>query len=115
METLPGIWFNHIDVAITVCDKEGMIIEMNECALKVFDKDGNKTLIGCNVLDCHPEPARTILLEMLKSGKANTYTISKNGRKKIIQQIPWTVDGEFAGLVEISSVIPEEMPHFIRS
>jgi hypothetical protein len=66
-------------------------------------------------LDCHPEPARTKLADMLEARVTNVYTIEKNGMHKLIYQVPWTVDGDYRGLVEISLEIPAEMPHFIRS
>lgn len=34
--------------------------------------------------------------------------------KKMICQTAWKQDGAVAGLVEISMVIPSEMPHYIR-
>ncbi len=107
-------WIKEFPSAITVCDKEGIIISMNDKSCKTFEKYGGKMLIGSNVLDCHPEPARTKLLNMLKSGKNNSYTILKNGVKKLIHQSPWYSSGEFAGFVEFSIELPIEMPHFIR-
>ncbi len=44
----------------------------------------------------------------------NVYTIEKKGKKKLIYQAPWFLDGAFGGLVELSLEIPFEMPHFIR-
>lgn len=35
-------------------------------------------------------------------------------KKKIIHQIPWTRNGVFAGFVEISIPIPDDLPHFDR-
>lgn len=32
----------------------------------------------------------------------------------MIYQTPWRVDGKISGMVEISMVIPDEMPHYIR-
>lgn len=32
----------------------------------------------------------------------------------MIYQTPWKRDGKVAGMVEISMVIPEEMPHYQR-
>jgi ribosomal protein S6 len=71
-------------------------------------------LIGANILDCHPEPARTKLKGLLESGRANIYTIEKKGVKKLIYQAPWYKDGEYAGIVELSLEIPWDMPHFVR-
>ena len=38
----------------------------------------------------------------------------KGGLKKMIYQTAWKEDGKVAGLVEISMVIPEAMPHYDR-
>jgi transcriptional regulator with PAS, ATPase and Fis domain len=107
-------WANTINAAVTVCDSEGIIIHMNDQAARVFQKDGGSSLIGKNLLDCHPEPSRSRVLDLLKNPRTNAYTIEKNGKKKMIYQTPW-YDGEiFAGLVEISLPLPEDVPHFIR-
>ena len=108
------IWIKEFPGAVTVCDKAGLIIEMNDKAAKSFQGDGGYDLIGKNLLDCHPEPSRTKLKELLDSQKTNVYTIEKKGVKKLIYQAPWYKDGEYAGLVEFSLEIPFEMPHFIR-
>jgi transcriptional regulator with PAS, ATPase and Fis domain len=108
-------WIMEFPSAITVCDSEGIIISMNNKSCKTFEKYGGKSLIGSNVLECHPEPARTTLLNMLKSGNSNSYTIEKNGIKKLIYQSPWYKNEEYAGFVELSIELPIEMPHFVRS
>jgi transcriptional regulator with PAS, ATPase and Fis domain len=113
-EYLMHEWLKEFPGAVTVCDRDGIIIEMNERSIRSFEKDGGSALIGKNVLDCHPEPARTELKEMLASGKTNVYTIEKNGQKKLIYQAPWFSDGEYRGFVELSLEIPNTMPHHIR-
>ena len=51
----------------------------------------------------------------MEEGGVNCYTIQKEGQRKMIYQTAWRDDdGAVAGLVEISMVIPEEMPHYIR-
>jgi transcriptional regulator with PAS, ATPase and Fis domain len=107
-------WINGLDVAITVCDTNGIILEMNEKSCKVFEKDGGKELLGKNLYDCHPGPAKNKLEELLKNGKANVYSIEKNGVKKLIYQAPFYEDNQCKGFVEFSMEIPFEMPHFIR-
>ncbi len=107
-------WPKEFPGSIVVCDREGIIIEMNDRALAAFAEEGGAALIGTNVLDCHPEPARTKTRELLRTGAANIYTIEKKGIRKLIYQSPWYQDGAFAGLVELSLVIPDHMPHFIR-
>jgi hypothetical protein len=85
---------------------------MNDMAERVLSH-GNH-IIGQNLLDCHPEPARTKLMQMLQNHNLNAYTIEKNGVKKLIYQSPWFENGEFAGYIELSMELPAEMPHFIR-
>jgi transcriptional regulator with PAS, ATPase and Fis domain len=107
-------WIKEFPGAITVCDADGTITAMNDKSVESFASDGGSRLIGKNVLDCHPEPARSKLKGMLASGQANVYTIKKNGKKKLIFQAPWRRDGEYAGFVELSLEIPWTMPHFDR-
>jgi hypothetical protein len=40
--------------------------------------------------------------------------VRTRGVRKIIHQFPWTSGGVFGGFVEISVVIPEELPHHDR-
>jgi hypothetical protein len=111
----PHQWVREFPAAITVCDPAGIILEMNERAIATFASDGGAELIGRNVLDCHPEPSRTQLAAMLASGQSNAYTIEKNGVRKLIYQSPWYQDGEYRGFVELSLVIPAELPHRVRT
>lgn len=107
-------WVRAFPGAVTVCDRAGVILEMNDRSAAVFADDGGVALIGTNALDCHPEPSRGKLVAMLASGNANVYTIEKNGVKKLIYQAPWYRDRAYAGFVELSLEIPFEMPHFVR-
>lgn len=106
-------YFEEADIAITICDKEGKIIEMNGQSREVNLKPG-QSLIGANVLDCHPEPARSLLQHLMETEEKHVYTITKGERRKLIYQIPWYKDGAYAGFIELSMVIPNEMPHYIR-
>lgn len=107
-------FFKEVNLAVTVCDKEGKIIEMNDKSKKTFLKHGEEGLIGKNVLDCHPEPAHSLLADMLQNPRTNAYTIEKNGVKKLIYQTPWYQDGEYMGFMELSMEIPVEMKHMVR-
>lgn len=111
---LSGAWIKEFPGSITVTDAAGIILEMNDKACKTFEKYGGHDLVGKNMLDVHPEPARTKVAAMLKNKTENSYTIEKNGVKKIVYQRPWYQDGDYAGFVELSLEIPFEMPHFIR-
>lgn len=104
-------WIEEFPGAVTVCDRDGVILAMNAKARAL---EPERDLIGQNLLDCHPEPARSKLAALLQSGEKNVYTIEKAGQRKLIYQSPWYEAGMYAGLVELSLVIPASMPHFIR-
>jgi transcriptional regulator with PAS, ATPase and Fis domain len=108
-------WVKEFPGAITVCDADGIILEMNDKAARTFEKDGGASLVGRNMLDCHPEPARGKTERLLAAREKNVYTIEKNGVKKLIFQSPWYKDGQYSGFVEVSLEIPVELPHFVRT
>lgn len=108
-------WIKQFPGAIIVCDREGVILAMNDKAAGTVESDGGDTLIGKNLLDCHPEPARSKVEKLLDRCERNIYTIEKNGVKKLIYQCPWFEEGQYAGFVELSLEIPFEMEHFVRS
>jgi transcriptional regulator with PAS, ATPase and Fis domain len=114
MNNLEYAWINEFPGAVTVCDPDGVIIGMNDRSAIVFKADGGRALIGKNVFDCHPEPARSELAGLMKTRQRNAYTIEKNGVKKLIYQSPWYLHGEYAGFLELSLEIPCDMPHFVR-
>jgi hypothetical protein len=107
----PLDYFNEFPAAIEVCDPAGVLLYLNERAVATV---AGRDQLGAGILDCHPEPARTKLSDMLASGQANIYTIEKAGQHKLIYQAPWYVDGIYAGFVELSLPIPDDMPHFVR-
>lgn len=107
-------WIEEFPGAITVCDPEGIILEMNAKAARTFEADGGRALIGKNLLDCHPQVARAKLEQLMQTGQTNVYSIEKKGVKKLIYQTPWYRDGVYSGFVEVSLEIPFEMPHFVR-
>lgn len=108
------LWTHEFSSAITVCDRRGIILAMNEKSCDTFAQEGGATLVGTNLLACHPEPARSKVAAMLESGVENVYTIERNGIRKLIFQAPWYKEGVYAGFVEISIPIPQEIPHFVR-
>ena len=107
-------WAREFPGAITVCDTQGIIVYMNDRSAKTFEKDGGAALVGQSLMDCHSAPSQEMIRQMLETHERNVYTIEKNGMRKLIYQSPWYQNGEFAGLVEISLEIPEQMPHFVR-
>jgi transcriptional regulator with PAS, ATPase and Fis domain len=107
-------WIDEFPASVTVTDVDGIILEMNDKAAQTFAKDGGRALIGKNVLDCHPDPARGKLERLMEARQANVYTIEKNGIKKLVYQTPWYQDGRVAGFVEMAFEIPFDLPHFVR-
>ena len=112
---MSSTWIKEVPFAITVTDKAGQIIEMNESSRNTFEKYGGKALIGKKLEDIHSDHACKKIVEIITSKTANSYTIEKNGVKKLIYQTPWFQDGEYAGLVELSMIIPAEIPHYVRT
>lgn len=109
-----GQWVKELPVEIMVCDSGGIILEMNTQAGVLFAEDGGRDLLGTNMLGCHPEPALGKLEGMLDKHTTNAYFNTENDEKRFFFQSPWYKDGQYAGLVEISFGVPEEIPHFIR-
>jgi len=107
-------WVKHFPGAVTVCDTRGVIIQMNEAAIQLFQEEGGEKLIGSSLLNCHPEPALSKLKKLMESQQKNVYTIQKKGKKKLIFQTPWYEEGKYAGFMELSLEIPWELPHFNR-
>ena len=106
-------WVDKFGAAITVMDTEGNILDMNEAACNALS--GGRSMIGENLMKCHQQASIDKMTDMMKNDHSNVYTIEKNGKKKMIYQAPWyKEDGGIGGLVEISMVIPFEMPHYVR-
>ena len=106
-------WADDIDGVITVCDTEGTVLYMNKRSQETFNKEG-QSMVGKSMMPCHNERSRAIINHMLTSDESHCYTITKNGRKKLIFQTPWHQDGKVCGLVEFSFVLPDDMPHYDR-
>ena len=98
---------------ISVCDKDGKILDMNTRSKQTFAKYGD--IIGHSLFEYHPPRAAEILRGLLENHNVNAYTIEKEGLHKLIYQVPWYEEnGDFGGYVELSLVIPAEMPHYVR-
>lgn len=108
-------WAFRLNCAITVADADCNIIYMNERSRETFAGRGGASLIGHNLMEYHNERSQAIIRRLLSEGGTNCYTIDKLGVKKMIFQTAWFDDDKrVAGLVEISMVIPAEMPHYVR-
>ena len=105
-------YFNEVPYSVTICDKDGKILYMNEMAVNVLSH--GQQIIGNNLLDCHPEPARSLLADMLENPRTNVYTVEKEGVKKLIFQTPWYDGDNYAGFMELSMVLPAVIPNRVR-
>ena len=106
--------FNELDTAITVSDNSGIILYMNDKACETFKKYGGRDLMGKNIFDYHNPNSCEIIKRLLKEDTCNTYTITKNNKKKLIHQTTWHEDGRVMGLIEFSLELPEDMPDHQR-
>ena len=112
---VPLEWFERLPCALTVCDENYTILYLNDRAAEVNQKDGGKSLIGKNLMDCHPPEAQEKLKGVMASGRPNIYTIEKAGVKKMIYQAHWKKNGRVAGLVEVTFELPPHVPRFVRA
>ena len=95
--------------AITVCDLDGVVLYQNKRSIEV-----NGDVRGKSMMPCHSARSREIINRLISNSENNAYTIEKKGLRKMIYQTAWKQDGKVAGLVEISMVIPSDMPHYVR-
>lgn len=108
-------WAKGTNCAITVCDSNLTVLYMNDLSRRTFAGRGGAALIGQSLRDCHQQRSLDIMRHMLSTGESNCYTITKGGLRKMIYQTPWRdASGKIAGLVEISMIIPNQMPHYDR-
>jgi|SRR5208282_81959 len=112
---VPRAWLEELPCAVTVCDRKYTILYMNDRAAEVNAKDGGRSLVGENMMDCHPPAAQEKLRKVMASGRPNIYTIEKKGVHKVIYQAHWRKRGRVAGLVEITFELPSAVPHFVRT
>lgn len=115
MDNVPD-WAFRMNCAVTVADADCNIIYMNERSRQTFANRGGAALIGHNLMDYHNDNSKAIIRRLLAEGGTNAYTIEKDGVKKMIYQSAWFDSrGDVAGLVEISMVIPTDLPHYVRN
>lgn len=107
-------WAEEFNGSVTVCDREGIIVYMNRYSVNQFKNYGGEKLLGTNLVDCHPEPSKTMLKRMLIEPFENMYTTEKEGKKTIIFQTPWMKKGEFAGVIELSFDLVADLPNYNR-
>ncbi|TXT46387.1 MAG: PAS fold [Spirochaetes bacterium] len=114
LDSSPWEAMESLEAAITICDADLRLISMNGKALASFGMAGGEAPTGMDLRECHKEQSVATMEDILRTGVPNVYTIKKKGLRKMIWQAPWTKEGNIAGLVEISFILPLDIPHFDR-
>ncbi len=57
-----GEWIATYPAEIMVCDKNGIVLEMSDVAIKIYGQEGGAKMIGRNAFDHHKETARALYL-----------------------------------------------------
>ena len=105
-------WAEELSCAITVCDTHGVVVYQNKKSKATFASYGN--IIGRSLKDCHKPDSWSIITKLISENTSNSYTIEKDGIKKLIHQTPWYSKGKISGLIEFSIELPLSIPHYIR-
>lgn len=103
-------WADQMDVQVTVCDMQAIIVYMNEASCANFSKYGGAKLIGQSLLDCHAPASRQKIQAMLEVPQTATSMLDKGDHRKVIHQIPWMENGKHMGIIEIAFKIPLVLP-----
>lgn len=135
-------YFDTAGFAVTVCDREGVVLYQNA---KAVLRDGD--VLGRNLFDCHKESSARMIRRMIAEGSGHTYeTVHSSPAERtavasadaagasaaavagtaagasavacsrsFIHQTPWyAADGSVAGLIEIDIDLPAEVPVYSR-
>lgn len=105
-------WAENLTCAVTVCDADGIILFMNERSRQTFARHGD--IIGHNLFDYHKPESASKIRHMLATGEDNSYFVIKEGVRKLIHQTPWKLNGKIAGMVEFSTILPEDIKTIVR-
>jgi len=107
-------WYEAFPGAITVTDENGIIVNMNAESRNREEMQLGFDLIGQNAITCHKEPTQSKVRKLYENQAFNIYSITKNGKKQLVYQAPYFVEGKFSGIVEMVLDLPNDVPHFDR-
>jgi PAS domain-containing protein len=107
-------WAFTFPAEIIVCNPEGVILEMNETAIRLYESEGGAGMIGHNLYDHHQEPARSQVRSVASQRKTIIYTTEKNRLKKLVCIAPWYDKAEYAGFVLMVLDLPSEIPNLVK-
>jgi len=114
VKTTSSEWMATYPAEIMVCDHAGIILEMNNVAIRMYEKEGGAKLIGTDVFDHHPQPARDNLRKLVEQKTHVIYTTEKAGLKKLVSIAPWYREGAYAGFALIVHELPQDMQHIVK-
>lgn len=97
-----------------VCDPQGVILEMNETAIRLYAREGGAAMLGRNVYDHHDEPARSQVRALVEQRRVTQYTTEKGGQKKLVCIAPWFDQERYAGFVLMVLDLPENMVNIVK-
>ena len=116
LETSPfAAWAILFPVSITVSDNDGTVLWMNEAAIERYGSFGGRAVIATNMLDCHPEPSRTTVANMLAHPGVSVYTVEKRGKRGLVHHSTWYDGDKPARLVELILDRPADVRHVVRA
>lgn len=108
-------WVKEFPGSVIVCDPEGVILEMNDQAIRGIKGRCDRDLVGTSVFDCHNAVSQEKLRHLMKHRLTNIYVSEKKGVKKLIYQTPWYVDGVYGGFMEMALPLPDSIPLRLRT
>lgn len=90
---------------VVLCNTEHKILYMNPAAVREYAVDGGSSLIGTNVLDCHPAYAKEALLrvyEWFQASPENNMVLTFHSQKsnKDIYMVALRDGGKLIGYYE---------------
>jgi PAS domain-containing protein len=109
-----GAWIRTFPAEIMVCDPAGTILEMNETAIQIYEREGGAALIGKNLWDHHPDEVREMVRKQVTAEKHIIYTTEKDGLKKLVSIAPWYQDGVYAGFALIVQDLPARLRNIVK-
>ena len=86
-------WIQEFPGSVTVCDSDGIILAMNDKSIRTFQDSGGAALIGSNLFDCHPEPSRTKVKELLKRRAQQRLHHRKEGNQEADLSVSLVCEG----------------------
>jgi hypothetical protein len=114
IKTAASEWIVTYPAEIMVCDAAGIILEMSDVAIQIYEKEGGAAMIGKNVFDHHAELPRRQILNVVNQRKHVIYTTEKGGLKKLVSIAPWYSEGGYAGFALIVLDLPQKIPNIVK-